>query len=64
MTSFVLAGGLLVLGLAEIRSIAWFGVLTSFAVIVAIVSDLTLLPALAKLGFERKAIPETKSRPT
>lgn len=49
MTSLVLAGGFLVLGLAEIRSIAWFGVLTSFAVVVAILSDLTLLPALARL---------------
>jgi len=49
MTSLVLAGGFLVLGLAEIRSIAWFGVLTSFAVIVAILTDLTLLPALARL---------------
>lgn len=50
MTSIVLAGGFLVLGLAEIRSIAWFGVLTSFAVTAAIVSDLTLLPALSGLG--------------
>jgi predicted RND superfamily exporter protein len=49
MTSLVLSGGFLVLGLAEIRSIAWFGVLTSFAVLVAILSDLTLLPALARL---------------
>jgi predicted RND superfamily exporter protein len=50
MTSLVLAAGFLVLGLAEIRSIAWFGVLTSFAVIVAIIGDLTLLPALSRLG--------------
>ena len=49
MTSVVLAAGFLVLGLAEIRSIAWFGVLTSFAVIVAIVTDLLLLPAVARL---------------
>jgi predicted RND superfamily exporter protein len=49
MTSVVLAAGFLVLGLAEIRSIAWFGVLTSFAVVVAIVSDLLLLPAAARL---------------
>jgi predicted RND superfamily exporter protein len=45
----ILAGGFLVLGLAEIRSIAWFGVLTSFAVIVAILTDMLLLPALARL---------------
>jgi len=57
MTSIVLAGGFLVLGLAEIRSIAWFGVLTSFAVSVAIVSDLTLLPALARLGCRSGAKP-------
>lgn len=49
MTSMILAGGFLVLGLAEIRSIAWFGVLTSFAVIAAILTDLLLLPALARL---------------
>ncbi len=49
MTTAILACGFLVLGLAEIRSIAWFGVLTSFAVVVAILTDLMLLPALAKL---------------
>lgn len=49
MTTVILAGGFLVLGLAEIRSMAWFGVLTSFAVIVAILTDLLLLPALARL---------------
>lgn len=49
MTSVILACGFLVLGLAEIRSIAWFGVLTSFAVTVAIMTDLLLLPALVKL---------------
>ena len=50
MTSLVLCAGFLVLGLAEIRSIAWFGVLSSFAVIVAILTDLALLPALASLN--------------
>jgi hypothetical protein len=50
MTSLVLAAGFLVLGLAEIRSIAWFGVLTSFAVLTAVVADLTLLPAISSLG--------------
>jgi len=49
MTTCVLASGFLVLGLAEIRSIAWFGVLTSFAVLVAILADLMLLPALTRL---------------
>ena len=49
MTTVVLAAGFLVLGLAEIRSIAWFGVLASFAVVAAIATDLLLLPALASL---------------
>ena len=50
MTTCVLAAGFLVLGMAEIRSIAWFGVLTSFAVLAAILGDLLLLPALSRLG--------------
>ena len=49
ITSAILSLGFLVLGLAEIRSIAWFGFLTSFAVAVAIITDLMLLPALARL---------------
>ncbi len=49
MTTMILACGFLVLGLAEIRSIAWFGVLTSFAVVIAILTDLLLLPALVRL---------------
>jgi hypothetical protein len=49
MTSVILALGFLILGLAEIRSIAWFGFLTSFATAVAIITDLMLLPALAGL---------------
>ena len=47
MTTIVLALGFGVLGLAEIRSVAWFGTLTSFAMIAAILTDLLLLPALA-----------------
>jgi predicted RND superfamily exporter protein len=54
MTTIVLATGFLVLGLAEIRSIAWFGVLTSFAVVAAILTDLLLLPALVRLFCARK----------
>ena len=50
MTTIVLALGFLVLGLAEIRSVAWFGTLTSFAMIAAILTDLLFLPALASLG--------------
>jgi predicted RND superfamily exporter protein len=49
MTSIVLALGFLVLGLAEIRSISWFSVLTSFTMIGAILTDLLLLPALSRL---------------
>jgi predicted RND superfamily exporter protein len=50
MTSIVLALGFLVLGLAEIRSVAWFGTLTSFAMMAAILTDLLLLPALASIA--------------
>ena len=49
MTTIVLALGFLVLGLAEIRSVVWFGTLTSFAMITAILADLLLLPALASI---------------
>jgi predicted RND superfamily exporter protein len=49
LTTTVLALGFLVLGYAEIRSVAWFGFLTGFAMIVAILTDLLLLPALAVL---------------
>ena len=55
MTTIVLAAGLLVLGLAEIRSVAWFGSLTSFAMVAAILTDLLLLPALASVAGGRKA---------
>ena len=50
MTTIVLSLGFLVLGLAEIRSVAWFGTLTSFAMIAAILTDLLLLPALASVA--------------
>jgi predicted RND superfamily exporter protein len=52
MTSLVLCGGFLVMGIAEVRSIAWFGLLTSFAMATAILTDLTLLPALARIARE------------
>lgn len=48
-TSIVLSAGFLVLGLAGIRSVAWFGLLTAFALWVALFADLMLLPALARL---------------
>ena len=50
MTSVILCGGFLVMGFAGIRSVAWFGLLTSFAMATAILTDLTLLPALARIG--------------
>lgn len=57
MTSVVLASGFLVLALADIRSVAWFGALTSFAMVAAILTDLLLLPALAAVrgGENRQA---------
>lgn len=54
ITSVILSLGFLVLGMAEIRSIAWFGLLTSFATAVAIITDLMLLPALARLADSRR----------
>jgi predicted RND superfamily exporter protein len=54
MTSVILCGGFLVMGFAGIRSIAWFGLLTSFAMATAILTDLTLLPALARIGQVRQ----------
>jgi predicted RND superfamily exporter protein len=50
MTSVVLCGGFLIMGFAGIRSIAWFGLLTSFAMASAILTDLTLMSALARMG--------------
>ena len=54
MTSVILCGGFLIMGLAEIRSLAWFGLLTSFAMASAIFTDLLLLPAIAGLGSREK----------
>ena len=56
ITTIVLALGFLVLGLAEIRSVAWFGTLTSFAMIAAILTDLLLLPALATVAGRQQRI--------
>jgi predicted RND superfamily exporter protein len=57
MTTIVLALGFLVLGLAEIRSVAWFGTLTSFAMFAAILTDLLLLPALASIAGGKNQLP-------
>ncbi len=61
MTTIVLALGFLVLGLAEIRSVAWFGTLTSFAMIAAILTDLLFLPALASITAGNKQLPQAVS---
>ena len=61
MTTIVLALGFLVLGLAEIRSVAWFGTLTSFAMIAAILTDLLFLPALASIIAANKQLPQAVS---
>jgi len=64
MTTIVLALGFLVLGLAEIRSVAWFGTLTSFAMIAAILTDLLFLPALASIIARNKQLPQAVSAST
>jgi predicted RND superfamily exporter protein len=61
MTTIVLALGFLVLGLAEIRSVVWFGTLTSFAMIAAILTDLLFLPALATIAGGNKQRPQAVS---
>ena len=64
MTTIVLALGFLVLGFAEIRSVAWFGTLTSFAMIAAILTDLLFLPALASIIARNKQLPQAVSAST
>ena len=46
MTTVVLALGFLVLCLAHIRSVVWFGLLTSTAISFALLADLVILPAV------------------
>jgi predicted RND superfamily exporter protein len=46
VTTLVLAGGFAVLGLATIKSVAWFGLLLAVALLSALVSDLLVVPAL------------------
>lgn len=48
-TTVVLCAGFLVLAFAGVKSIAYFGVLSSFAFAVAVVGDLVVLPALLSL---------------
>jgi predicted RND superfamily exporter protein len=46
LTSLVLLLGFSVLGLAELKSVALFGLLTAFAMFAALFADLVLLPAM------------------
>jgi len=46
ITTSVLAGGFLVLCLAQIKSIVWFGLLSSVAIAAALAADLLALPAV------------------
>ena len=46
MTTLALGLGFLVYGLAEVKSIVWFGLFVSFAMVSALLADLMLLPAL------------------
>lgn len=50
VTTAVLAGGFLVLGLAHNRSVVWFGGLISGALVAALIVDLLLVPALLESG--------------
>lgn len=56
-TTIVLAGGFAVLGLADLKSITWFGSLTAFAAGTAVLVDLMLLPALLQLSHGRRLLP-------
>jgi predicted RND superfamily exporter protein len=53
ITTVVLAGGFAVLGLATIKSVAWFGLLLATALITALFSDLLVVPALIVLTSRR-----------
>ena len=53
ITTVVLALGFCVLGLASVKSVAWFGLLLAFALVSALFSDLLVIPAfLVMLGEE------------
>ncbi len=49
ITAIVLALGFSVLGLAEIKSVAWFGLLTALALGTGVFGDLMVLPAMLAL---------------
>ena len=56
ITTIVLGLGFCVLGLASVKSVAWFGLLLAFALVSALLSDLLVIPAfLVMLGEEESA---------
>ncbi len=57
ITTSVLAGGFLVLCFAQIKSIVWLGLLSAVAIVVALLADLLVLPAVL-VGLD-----ETDDRP-
>jgi len=54
LTTIVLALGFLVCAFADIKSVAWFGLLLSLAMTTAVISDLTVLPALLAASSKRR----------
>ncbi len=48
-TTLVLSLGFMVLALAQIRSVSWFGILMSLAMVCALLGDLLMLPAMIVL---------------
>ncbi len=62
LTSISLVAGFLVFGFAEIRSVQLFGLLAAFAMTVAILTDLLLLPALSALQTTGLAVQMAKSQ--
>ena len=59
ITTTVLAGGFLVLCLAQIKSIVWLGVLSAVAIVVALTADLVVLPAILA-ALNGRSTPEPK----
>jgi len=52
-TSFIFCAGFGVIALAQVKSVAYVGLLTAVAVVVALVMDLMLVPALASYVLEK-----------
>jgi predicted RND superfamily exporter protein len=59
ITTVVLAGGFSVLGVASIKSVAFFGILLAVALISALLADLLVIPALLVLA-ARGEVAETE----